>query len=387
MQKTAFKYLSYVSLFVLTASTIMFTISGCVEVQGYKPQAVGPEGKMTVLMDSVQWNGAVGENLRQTLGGPIYTLPAPEPMFDLTRGAITSQRAFEMIKRQKNVVIVAPLSDTTTIAQFISNRLDEGAREMVNSGVSAFIPRENLWSRDQMVAYITAATPEELAGAIQERSDDLLYEFNRKTRKRMEKDMFEKGRQFEIEQQLMDRYNFAVNVQHDYLVAEDTTNFVLLRRIISSESWRSLFIYFEENANPNDLTPEWIYAKRDSLSKLYMEGNVIGYVEIDRRRPLTTENIDFLGKYGFESRGLWHMVADTERGREPLGMGGPFLSYAFYDEESGRNYIIDGMIFAPNYPKREFLRQLEVISYTFRSAEPASTEDLAEEDLAKVASE
>ena len=377
MQTIARKYTSISALLILPLFASLFMFSGCGEIQPYKPRAVGPEGNMTVLIDSVQWNGAVGEQLRQTLGGPIYTLPAPEPMFNLTRGALTSQRAFEMIKRQKNVVIVAPLSDTTTVAEFISSRLDEGAREMVNSGVSAFIPRDNLWSQDQLVAYVTAATPEELAGAIQERSGDLLYEFNKKTRERTQKEMFEKGRQFDIEQQLMDRYDFAVNVQHDYLVAEDTTNFVLLRRIISSESWRSLFVYFEENANPDDLTAEWIFAKRDSLSKLYMEGNVIGYVEIDRRRPLTTENINFLGKYGFESRGLWHMVADTERGKEPLGMGGPFLSYAFYDEESGRNYIIDGMIFAPNFPKREFLRQLEVIAYTFRSSELNNPDELA----------
>ena len=378
MQITRFKYSNpTTALFFFMLSTLI-TFSGCGEIESYKPQAVGPEGKMTVLIDSARWNGAVGDHLRETLGGPINTLPAPEPMFDLTRGALSSQRAFDIIKRQKNVIIVAPLSDTTTVAQFISSRLDEGAREMVNSGVSAFIPRDNLWSRDQLVAYVTAATPEELVGAIQTRSQDLLYEFNKKTRERLQKEMFEKGRQFDIEQQLIDRYNFAVNVQHDYLVAEDTTNFVLLRRIISSESWRSLFIYFEDNANPNDLTAEWVYTKRDSLSKLYMEGNVIGYVEIDHRRPLTTENIDFLGKYGFESRGLWHMVADTERGQEPLGMGGPFLSYAFYDEESGRNYLIDGMIFAPNYPKREFLRQLEVIAYTFRSADPESPEEIAQ---------
>jgi len=377
MQTSNITYSHPATVLLLTLCIAFVFLSGCGEVQSYKPQAVGPEGKMTVLIDSAQWNGSVGEHLREALGGPIYTLPAPEPMFDITRGAITSQRAFDLIKRQKNVVIVAPLSDTTTIAQFISNRLDEGAREMVNSGVSAFIPRDDLWSRDQLVAYVTAATPEELAGAIQERSQDLQYEFNKKTRERLHKDMFEKGRQFELEQVLMDKYNFAVNVQHDYLIAEDTTNFVLMRRIISSESWRSLFVYFEENANPNDLTAEWVYTRRDSLSKLYMQGNVIGYAQIDRRRPLTTENIDFLGKYGFESRGLWHMVAESEDGFEPLGMGGPFLSYAFYDEESGRNYLIDGMIFAPNYPKREFLRQLEVIAYTFRSADPSSANDLA----------
>ena len=57
-----------------------------------------------------------------------------------------------------------------------------------------------------------------------------------------------------------------------------------------------------------------------------------------------------------------------------FGMGGPFLTYTFYDQPSGRIYIIDGMVFAPGYNKREFLRQLEVIAHTFRSQQDAQTE-------------
>lgn len=49
------------------------------------------------------------------------------------------------------------------------------------------------------------------------------------------------------------------------------------------------------------------------------------------------------------------------------GMGGPFVTYAFYDQDSGRIYLVDGMVFAPNFKKREFLRQLEVTAHTFRT--------------------
>jgi hypothetical protein len=116
------------------------------------------------------------------------------------------------------------------------------------------------------------------------------------------------------------------------------------------------------------LTPEWIYATQDSLTKTFIQGNLGDYVEIDRRLPLETENIDFIGRYGFETRGLWHMVGDREDGtKAAFGMGGPFLTYTFYDEPTGRIYMISGMVFAPNFDKREFLRQMEVIAYTFRT--------------------
>jgi hypothetical protein len=64
-----------------------------------------------------------------------------------------------------------------------------------------------------------------------------------------------------------------------------------------------------------------------------------------------------------------------------LGMGGPFLTYAFYDEPSGRLYLIDGMVFAPSFKKREFLRQMEVIAFTFRTRqEEAAKAQLAENE-------
>ena len=41
---------------------------------------------------------------------------------------------------------------------------------------------------------------------------------------------------------------------------------------------------------------------------------------------------------------------------------------------SRRLYLIDGMIFAPNFSKREFLRQMEVIAHTFRTKEEVHRE-------------
>ena len=57
-------------------------------------------------------------------------------------------------------------------------------------------------------------------------------------------------------------------------------------------------------------------------------------------------------------------------------MGGPFVRYSFYDAEQGRRYVVFGMVYAPQHKfrgsKREFLRQLEVIARTFRTADGAA---------------
>ena len=80
------------------------------------------------------------------------------------------------------------------------------------------------------------------------------------------------------------------------------------------------------------------------------------------RRPVETDTVNLAGRFALETRGTWRMTGDA--------MGGPFVSYAFFDEDTGRFYLIDGMIYGPRYTtaeKREFLRQMEAIAYTFRT--------------------
>lgn len=355
-------------------------LAGCGSAD-YRPRAVGQEGEIVIVMDSSDWNGSIGDAIKETVGRYIGTLPAPERQFDLRQVDLVTERDLEMARRQKNVIFVAALNDTTNEARYIQNVFDSTAQQAIRDGGGAAVSRENIFRRDQQVYYITGEDDADVVEVIQNRSDEMSRVFNRVTRTRMAEEMFDRGRQFEIEEYLMEEHGFAVNVQHDYQVAIDTTNFIWLRRILP-ETWRSLFIYYEERANPAVLDPQWIYDTRDSLTRQYVQGNMGGWVEIDRReiRPLENENIDFLGRYGFETRGLWQMMGMDNGEKVQFGMGGPFLNYTFYDRASGRLYMIDGMVFAPGYSKREFLRQLEVIAHTFRTQGEVQEQAVASTD-------
>lgn len=336
----------------------------------FRPKAVGQEGEIVIVMDSSDWNGSIGDAIKETVGQFIGTLPAPERQFDLRQVDLVTERDLEMARRQKNVIFVAPLSDTTNEARYIKNVFDSTAQRAIHEGGGTAISRKDIFRRDQQIFYITGVDEADVVEVIHSRSDELSAAFNTITRRRLGDDMFDRGRQGDVEEYLMENHSFAVNVQHDYLVAIDTTNFVWLRRILP-ETWRSLFVYYVEDANPALLSPEWIYNTRDSLTRRYVQGNLGGWVEVDRReiQPLENENIDFLGRYGFETRGLWQMMGLENGEFVQFGMGGPFLNYTFYDQPSGRIYMIDGMVFAPGFSKREFLRQLEVIAHTFRTRE------------------
>jgi hypothetical protein len=375
---------------LLGALVLSFLLTAC--GGDFRPYAVGPEGEVTVVIDSTHWNGAVGEALRTNIGPYVETLPVAERYFQFRQFDL-NQAIFDEVKKRKNVVIIAPLSDSTNEANFLRRRLSEDARQAVMNGQVAVVPKPDLWRRSQRVYFITARSAEALVNALQDRGQDVRQTFKRVTLDRMQQEMFEKARQQNLEDTLMRDHNFAVNVQHDYQIAlqetTDSTGFVWLRRVLT-DTWRNLIVYYIEDASASRISPEWIYTTRDSLTRKYVRGNVAGFMRIDYRRPLTAQQTSFEDRYAYEVRGLWHMVAHKDsldvdspnRTFLEMGGGGPFLTYAFYDQASDRIYMVDGAVFAPGYDKLPFIRQMEVIAKTFRTRQEASG-DASDEAVAQ----
>jgi len=352
----------------------LLLLSGC---EGdYRPRAVGPEGEITIVMDSSYWTAAPGEALRENVTPWVQTLPVSERYFQLRHLELTDERTYERIQDLKNVIIAAPLSDSTNETSFLRRRLSEEAEQAILNGQTAVVSKPNLWRRSQRIYYVAAASPEALAETFQNQGSEIRTTFTEATLERMRRRMYEDGRRSALEDTLMRRHDFAVNVQSDFQIALDTTTasegFVWLRRILA-ETRREFFVYYVDDVSPDQITPEWIYAKRDSLTRRHLRGNVQGFVKIDYRRALETEQHSFLDRYGFETRGLWYMVAPVNGGNElqPIGGGGPFVNHTFYDRATDRVYMLDGSIFAPEFDKLDFLRQMEVMARTFRTAEEA----------------
>lgn len=371
------------------ALVLAVLLAGCSEVTEYKPPAVGQNGEIMVVTDSATWSGPVGEALRATLGREARTYPQPTPTFTLTRQSL-SDYALQGIQRQHSLVFAAPFTDTTATARFLRARFDSSGVAALERGGNGIITRDDLWMRNQLVLYATAPSDSALAEQIRTSGDDLRASFGTLARERLAEDMFEKGQQTEVEQQLLDAHDFAVNVQHDYVVIQDTTflsdrdtrgTFVRMRRLAGQDSWRDMFVYYEDDPRLERLHPDSVRALRNRLTERFVRGSFPeSFITIEERdftrRPIETDTVSLGGRFAIETRGTWRMTGDA--------MGGPFVSYAFFDEDTGRFYLIDGMIYGPRYTneeKREFLRQMEAIAYTFRTDDDATAEILADSDL------
>jgi len=85
-------------LFVPLVSLVL--LGGC---EGdYRPRAGGPEGEITVVMDSSLWTGAPGKALRDNVAPWVETLPISERFFQLRHLELASERTFDRVKDLKN---------------------------------------------------------------------------------------------------------------------------------------------------------------------------------------------------------------------------------------------------------------------------------------------
>jgi hypothetical protein len=58
-----------------------------------------------------------------------------------------------------------------------------------------------------------------------------------------------------------------------------------------------------------------------------------------------------------ETRGFWEVEGDF--------MGGPFVSHSFYSPDGQDIIVLEAFVYAPKYDKRQYLRQVESILYSF----------------------
>ena len=126
---------------------------------------------------------------------------------------------------------------------------------------------------------------------------------------------------------------------------------------------QGVFIYkypAEENEN---FTMENIIAHRNQ----FLQENVPGMFDntwmttSDFISP-TVEFIKFRGLQFAQTRGFWEVHNDF--------MGGPFVSHSFYGEGAKDIIVLEAWVYAPRYDKRQYLRQVESILYSFEWAHP-----------------
>jgi hypothetical protein len=328
-------------------------------------KASGRPGEILVIMDSVQWQGKLGEAIRATLNQDLIGVSRPEKLF--TVRYIEPTLFNSVLNKARNLVFVATLDSETRGGQTVRNFL---TKNYIQDNPDKFIiSQKDIYASGQDALYLFSAKADDLAEKINNNKATMVNFFNKKEKERLLHNLFVAKEQKSVSDFMRRDYDCSVRVPNGYQIAANEPGFVWLRSV--GETDKNVFVSFREYTSEDVFKNSNLIGLRDSITRVHVfedPENDNSYTKVD------TANIDtefittkFNGNYAKRIRGIWKA--------NNLTIGGSFVSYVFVDEETNRLYYLDGFVIRPGKNKREALRELDVILSTFTTKQPAAEEN------------
>lgn len=302
-----------------------------------KARSVGGTSEiLLVTQNDEQWNGQMGQAVRDFFEEAQYGLPQPEKNFKVAH--LNIDALSDMFQKHRNLIIAKIEPD-------IKNPLVE--------------TQKNWMSEPQFVIRITAASPESWVRTFDTQKDGLKLLFDENERERFQ-EFFRPTRDHKIISQIKKQFGVTMNIPEGYFIGIDKDDFMWIRKETADMSM-AFMIYELPYKDTADLNPDNIIRVRDSIVEKYIPGPIDGsYMTTDKEflKPVFKTLPDFPAGYAVETRGLWNVVGDF--------MAGPFVSYSIVNPESNKIVTAEGWIYYPNKDKRDLLRQQESILYSLK---------------------
>lgn len=315
-----------------------------------KPESVGPAQEILVLADPAVWSQL--EPTVRDIFEKVLRTPQIEKIFMVQYGRMEDLQAQKHLKR-KNLLVISPLDAQDTTGDFLRSLLSDDVIAAIRDGKSGVSWKHDVWASEQLLMVATADNIENLISNLRGESDRLYEQVERARNKRIAKLVYRYGEREDVTRQLADEFGWQVRVPFGYriLEAKPDSGFVAL---VKESPSRWCFVYWEDGVRPGNLTEDWVIAKRNDITRRFFDRDRIAPGEVE------VFESDFSGKLAVVLQGLWE--------NQEKWTGGPFKSYAFVDIELDRFFFVDVGVFSPNKQKETYLRQLDLMANTFKTA-------------------
>ncbi len=334
------------------------------------PTATGKPGDMIVIMDSVQWRGELGAELRKILRQEVPGLPREEPFFDVIY--VYPRKGYTLLTQIRNLVFVFTLDQQTSGSQIMKENFSEETLMKIRTDSTFFMATaKDEYSRGQEVMYLFSDTQENLIKHLRKNTRYIQDYFNAIEKRRLQASLTKATTTKGITEQLRKENNFEIRVPFGFKVADKQQDFVWLR-LMDSRVDKNVFISWKPYESEYQLLPDSLVYWRNEIARQYLfedPDNTESYLVTETTvpfKPLKATQVNFNNRFAMELRGLWKTNTNT--------MGGPFISYGLVDEQRQMIYYIEGFCFSPGKDQRETIRELEAILWSFKpSADLPST--------------
>ncbi|MFN3839839.1 MAG: DUF4837 family protein [Cyclobacteriaceae bacterium] len=330
----------------------------------YLPVATGKPGDMILIMDSVQWNGPVGNALRKIFKAEVPGLPREEPMFNLIY--VHPRKGTTLLTQIRNLVFVFTLDQNTPGSQILRESFDEETLTRIQSDSSFFVSTaSNEYARGQEVMYLFGNTEADLLRNLAENELSIRNFFNDIEKKRAVAALTATSTTRALTEFLKKENGIEIRVPFGFKVADKQPDFVWLRQMDAKVD-KSVFITWKRYESEYQFLPDSLVSWRNQVLRNYLfedPDNPDSFLVTETQvpfKPVIARQFVFNNAFAMELRGLWKTNTNT--------MGGPFISYAVADQQTGLIYYLEGFCYSPGKDQRETIRELEAILSTFRTS-------------------
>lgn len=319
-------------LLILAISCLMILACKDKAQDGSQKSLTESSGKinfLSVVVSNDQWNGNLGEAIRNILAAPVDGLPQEEPLFSMSQ---IPPKVFSGFVTQNRTIL------------------------KIEKGTAGFNIEENVYAKPQKVVVISGNSDEELINQLETNAEKIVSTFKsteiKEKQRRIKKSLHKID---EIEDNLGITLNFPTAYRISQTVQNDNEKFFWIRKTITTGSTNLLVYQVPIDAiKKGDEAINSIIKIRDSIGKTHIPGPVDG--SFQRTEPAYTplffnEIVD--NKTTYVTKGTWDVDGAI--------MAGPFCNFAIEDKINNRYVILEGFTYSPSTQKRDFMFELEAI--------------------------
>ncbi len=318
-------------LFLIAISLVVFV--SCSDKKS-KKMLVSSSGRMNhalVVIDNNYWQGKVGDSIRSYLARNVVGLPQTEPILHLNQ--INARNFSNILQANRNIIIIK-----------------KGNKNTFNS-------KNNVFAKPQYVAEIIGKTTDDIIKITKKHAEEIISEIQNGDRKVFEKMHLTKNYYKAENVVFFKENNIEMRVPYLYQKSHDDKEYIWFVRDIP-EGYLNVLLYTIPITSTADENGENIIKARDERGH-YLPGQKKGmHVLTEMKYTPTRVETKLANLKTYETRGNWYMTDDF--------MAGPFVNYTLVDKKNNRLIVVEGLVYAPNIKKRDYMFELEAIIKTLK---------------------
>ena len=319
---------------VMAVAACLLALAGCKSgnKRSLLPNVSGKAGEVLVVIERDQWEGNLGVAIREALASDTPYLAQREPLFSVSNvppGSFTN-----MFKVHRNLLLVNINPQNVT------------------NGV---VYKNNQWAQPQAMVQLNAADPEEALSLFSEAAPVIAEFFEQSERDRIiaNAKLYEER---ELQAPVEAVTGGILHFPSGYRCRKYTDDFVWIAD--EKQYTNQTVLVYKYPVKGDDFTLENIIRARNEIMQANVPGMFDGsYMTTSASMEPTTRSLRYHGRDFMETRGFWEVHGDF--------MGGPFVSHSFYSPDGQYVIVLEAFVYAPRYDKRQYLRQVESLLYSF----------------------